>query len=62
MIDGNRRWAAILDRDRIDAVLVRRNGALESLLAERRGAWRRIASDRVSALYVRPALLADARP
>jgi hypothetical protein len=62
VIDGNRRWAAILDRDRIDAVLVRRNGALESLLAERRGAWRRIASDRVSALYVRPALLADARP
>lgn len=62
VIDGNRRWAAILDRERIDAVLVRRDGALDSLLAERRGGWRRIASDRVSALYVRPALLAQARP
>jgi hypothetical protein len=56
VIDGNRRWAAILDRERIDAVLVRRNGALESLLAERRGIWQRTASDRVSALYVRPAV------
>ena len=62
VIDGNRRWAAILDRDRIDAVLVRRDGALDSLLAERRGSWRRIASDRVSVLYVRPALLAQAPP
>lgn len=61
VIDGNRGWASILDRERIDAVLVRRNGALESLLAERRGAWRRIGSDRISALYVRPPLLADAR-
>ena len=62
VIDGNARWAAILDRERIDAVLVRRGGALDSLLAERRGVWRRVASDRVSGLYVRPALLADARP
>jgi hypothetical protein len=57
VIDGNRRWAAILDRERVDAVLVRRNGALDSLLAER-GGWRRIASDRVSGLYVRSALQA----
>jgi hypothetical protein len=57
VIDGNARWAAILDRERIDAVLVRRNGALDSLLAERRAGWRRVASDRVSALYVRPARL-----
>lgn len=62
VIDGNARWAAILDRERIDAVLVRRGGALDSLLAERRGGWRRVASDRVSGLYVRPALLAAARP
>jgi hypothetical protein len=61
VIDGSRRWAAILDRERIDAVLVRRDGALESLLAERRGRWRRVASDRVSALYMRPPRLADAR-
>ena len=59
VIDGNRRWAAILDRDRIDAVLVRRNGALESLLAERRGVWRRIIADRVSVLYVRPSAPAE---
>jgi hypothetical protein len=62
VIDGNRRWSAILDRERIDAVLVRRDGALDSLLAERRSVWRRIASDRASALYVRPALVAAARP
>jgi len=61
VIDGNRGWASILDRERIDAVLVRRNGALDSLLGERRGTWRRIASDRVADLYVRPTLLADAR-
>ena len=61
VIDGSRRWAAILDHERIDAVMVRRNGALDSLLAERRSRWRRIATDRVSALYVRPALLAEAR-
>ncbi|MEA2721559.1 MAG: hypothetical protein QOJ39_3423 [Candidatus Eremiobacteraeota bacterium] len=60
VIDGNRRWAAILDRERVDAVLVRRNGALDSLLAERRGTWRRIASDGVSGLYVRPAVVASA--
>ena len=60
VIDGNRRWAAILDRERIDAVLVRRNGALDSLLAERHGTWRRIAADGVSGLYVRPAVVASA--
>ncbi|HTD35901.1 MAG TPA: hypothetical protein VK669_00190 [Candidatus Limnocylindrales bacterium] len=60
VIDGNRAWAAVLDRDRVDAVLVRPGGSLESLLAERHE-WRRIASDRVSGLYVRTALLADER-
>jgi len=62
VVRGNRRWAAVLDRARIDAVLAQRDGALDSLLAERRGEWRRIASDPVADLYVRPALLADARP
>jgi hypothetical protein len=61
VMDGNRRWAAILERERIDAILVRRDGALESLLAERPGTWRRIASDRLARLYVKPALL-DGRP
>ena len=60
VIDGGRRWASILDGERVDAVLVRRNGALDSLLAERSGTWRRVASDRISALYVRPPLLAEA--
>jgi hypothetical protein len=61
VIDGNRRWAAILDGERIDAVLVRRNGALDSLLAERGAIWRRLADDRVSAVYVRRPLLAARR-
>jgi hypothetical protein len=58
VLDGNRRWAAILDRRRIDAVLVRRDGALDSLLAERNGTWRSIAADAHARLYVRPALIA----
>jgi hypothetical protein len=57
VMDGNRRWAFILQRERIDAILVRRDGALDSLLAERPGMWRRIASDRLARLYVKPALL-----
>jgi hypothetical protein len=57
VMDGNRRWADILERERIDAILVRRDGALDSLLAERPGAWRRIASDRLARLYVKPTLL-----
>jgi hypothetical protein len=57
VMDGNRRWAVILERERVDAILVRRDGALDSLLAERPGAWRRIASDRLARLYVKPALL-----
>jgi hypothetical protein len=57
VMDGNRNWAAIIERERIDAILVRRDGALDSLLAERPAAWRRIASDRLARLYVKPALL-----
>jgi hypothetical protein len=57
VMDGNRRWAFILERERIDAILVRRDGALDSLLAERPATWRRIASDRLARLYVKPALL-----
>jgi hypothetical protein len=57
VMDGNRRWAAIIERERIDAILVRRDGALDSLLAERPGTWRRIASDRLARLYVKPAVL-----
>ncbi len=57
VMDGNRRWALILQRERIDAILVRRDGALDSLLAERPTQWRKIASDRLARLYVKPALL-----
>ncbi|HYW54373.1 MAG TPA: hypothetical protein VE826_10395 [Dongiaceae bacterium] len=57
VMDGNRNWATIIERERIDAILVRRDGALDSLLAERPGSWRRIASDRLARLYVKPALL-----
>ena len=59
VLDGNRRWAAILDARRIDAVLVRRDGALDSLLAERKAGWHEIAADRAARLYVRPALIAS---
>jgi hypothetical protein len=58
---GAPRWAVILDRERIDALLVRREGALDSLLAERPRAWRLIASDRLARLYMKPALLDGAR-
>jgi hypothetical protein len=61
VMDGNRRWAAIIARERIDAILVRRDGALDSLLAERPRTWRRIASDRLARLYVKPALLGGGR-
>ena len=57
VMDGNRGWAAIIERERIDAISVRRDGALDSLLAERPATWRRIASDRLARLYVKPALL-----
>jgi hypothetical protein len=55
---GNLRWSLILERARVDAVLARRDGALDSLLAERPGTWRAIASDGLARLYVKPALLA----
>ncbi len=51
------RWSVILERERVDAILARRNGALDSLLVERPGAWRMIASDGLVRLYVKPALL-----
>ena len=62
VMDGHRGWASILDREQIDAVLVRRDGVLDSLLAERHGAWLRIASDSIAGLYVRPALLGSVSP
>ena len=61
VIDGNRGWDTILDAYRVDAVLVRRDSALDSLLAERAGTWRPIAADGPSRLYVRPAPVAALR-
>jgi hypothetical protein len=61
VIDGNRGWDKILERYRIDAVLARRDSALDSLLAERSAAWRSIAADGPSRLYVRSAPLTASR-
>jgi hypothetical protein len=61
VIDGNRGWDAILDRYRVDAVLVRRDSALDSLLAERAATWRSIAADGLSRIYVRSAPVAALR-
>lgn len=57
VLHGNVGWDAVLARYRVDAVLVRPDGALESLLRTQPRLWRMIASDAVSRLYVRPALL-----
>jgi hypothetical protein len=57
VLHGNVGWDAVLARYRVDAVLVRPDGALESLLRTQPRLWRMIASDGVSRLYVRPALL-----
>jgi hypothetical protein len=61
VIDGNTGWAQILDAQRVDAVLVRRDSALDSLLADRAGIWRVIAVDGRSRMYVKPALVAATR-
>jgi hypothetical protein len=61
LLGGRPRWAAILERERVDAVLVQRDGALDSLLAERPRTWRRIASDGLTRLYVKPAVLTGRR-
>jgi len=52
VIDGRRDWAAVLDRRCIDTVLVRRDSALDSLLAED-ASWRKSAGDRRARLYIR---------
>ena len=62
VLDGNERWSTVLAAHRVDAVLVRRDGALDSLLAGRT-AWRAIAADRHTRLYLRsPAQPANVRP
>jgi hypothetical protein len=57
VLDADPHWAAVLDSHRVDAVLVRRNGVLDMLLAERTSTWRSIASDAHVRLYVRSGLL-----
>jgi hypothetical protein len=56
-LHGNAGWDAVLARYRVNALLVRPDGALESLLRTQPRQWRMIAHDRVARLYVRPALL-----
>lgn len=53
VIDGRRDWASILDGYRINAILVRRDSALDSLLAARAPAWAPLAVDRQARLYVK---------
>lgn len=60
VLDGKNRWAAILAARRIDAMLVRRDGTLDSLLAERPAEWHVLATDGLARVYVRPSLLAQA--
>ena len=60
VLDGNAGWSAVLDRFRVNAVLARRDGALDSLLRTQPQTWRSIASPGPARLYVRPALLAGA--
>lgn len=60
VIDGNSGWAKILDAYRVDAVLVRRDSALDSLLQERARIWHLIAADDNARMYVRPAFVGAA--
>jgi hypothetical protein len=53
VIDGRSDWASILDGDRINAVMVRRDSALDSLMAARAPAWVPRAGDRQTRLYVK---------
>jgi hypothetical protein len=52
VIDGKPDWEAILDRRRIDAILVRPRSALDSLLTES-AAWRRLSGDGRARVYLR---------
>lgn len=61
VIDGKHDWASILDRRRIDTILVRRDSALDSLLADE-GSWRPISADHGARLYVRKNLTLCPRP
>ncbi|MBV8750713.1 MAG: hypothetical protein JO103_13490 [Candidatus Eremiobacteraeota bacterium] len=60
VLNGNTGWRRVLDAHRVDAVIVRRDGALDSLLAERPEGWYPIAADGRARVYVRPSLLARA--
>jgi hypothetical protein len=53
VIDGRSDGASILRRYRVNAVMVRRDSALDSLLAARSTAWRSVAADREARLYVK---------
>jgi len=53
VIDGRSDWASILRRYRVNAVMVRRDSPLDSLLAARSAAWRSVAADREARLYVK---------
>jgi hypothetical protein len=52
VLDGDPRWSSVLASYRVDTVLARPDGVLDTLLAGRRG-WRLLASDDRARLYVR---------
>lgn len=53
VIDGRSDWASILAAYRVNAVMVRRDSALDSLLAARPARWVPLAADRQARLYVK---------
>jgi hypothetical protein len=57
VLDGDPRWSSVLASHHVDAVLVRRDSALDALLASR-GRWRAVSADRQARLYVRDAIVA----
>jgi hypothetical protein len=53
VIGGNPVWSAVLDRWRVDAILVRPAGALDALLIAEPDEWAYVGSDRRARVYVR---------
>lgn len=62
VLNGNTGWNDVLEAYHVNAVLVRRDSALDSLLSEAPNEWRTIGADTHARLYVRPALIATSPP
>jgi hypothetical protein len=57
VVDGRNAWASILAAHRVDAVLVRRDSALDSLLADNPRLWASVGEEQRARLYVRSQIL-----